>query len=374
MKKFEKAEKFHSLMQEHELDIILVMSPENVFYTTGAMINSSRLIPERLTICIWPALDPPTFLVCDLEKQVAEKESWVKDICLYNEFSQGPIGALVDILKKRGIREGRIGVEGRFLTKRFIDQITAAMPNVQLVSCDEVFDILRMKKMSIEIERLEEVSKILDAVIMRTVQQARPGMTEREIGTYLLKEAISQGEARFSFLRAYMASGPNAHITHYSVGERSIEQGDLFRLGCGAIYQGYHAIVVRTGTVGSPTQQQLKIYEDLHSIHAEVIHNIRPGTMGKDLYHLSKVLYEERGYNLELPHIGHSVGLSLQEQPKFHPHSDVALSANMTCVVVHFINSRRFGKFYLEDLILVTEQGAVELSRPSGVPELIEIG
>ena len=116
MKKFEKAEKFHSLMQEHELDIILVMSPENVFYTTGAMINSSRLIPERLTICIWPALDPPTFLVCDLEKQVAEKESWVKDICLYNEFSQGPIGALVDILKKRGIREGRIGVEGRFVS------------------------------------------------------------------------------------------------------------------------------------------------------------------------------------------------------------------------------------------------------------------
>ena len=82
--------------------------------------------------------------------------------------------------------------------------------------------------------------------------------------------------------------------------------------------------------------------------------------------------YAMRGYTLPLPHVGHSVGLALQERPKFHPGATEGLVADMVCVVVNVIASDH-GRFYLEDVVAIDESGPRLLSS-GGTSELLTVG
>jgi hypothetical protein len=82
--------------------------------------------------------------------------------------------------------------------------------------------------------------------------------------------------------------------------------------------------------------------------------------------------YAMRGYTLPLPHVGHSVGLALQERPKFHPGATEGLVADMVCVVVNVIASD-YGRFYLEDMVAIDESGPRLLSS-GGTSELRTLG
>lgn len=369
---FAKAKALEEALRARGLDGILVMSPENVFYLSGAMINSQRLIPERLATVVWPASGPAAMVVCDLEEAITRRQSWIQDIRLYNEFSDGPIRGIATVLDERAVVAGRIGIEERFLTRRYAAELARALPQAELVAVDDLFDDLRLEKLPWEIERLRQAAKVLEGAIVHAAVAARAGMTERAVAVRMLRSAVTAGGAGFSLLQAVVASGPNAHVTHYGIGDRVLEQGDLLRLGCRGIYQAYHGIVVRTAVVGQGTSKQRAIYQDLHAIHSEVIKHLRPGVAASDAYRLSEALYNDRGYALPLPHVGHSVGLALQERPKMHPHGTTIFASDAVCVIVHVISHVELGRFYLEDMVHITQDGPVELSQSSRYPELLE--
>ena len=100
---------------------------------------------------------------------------------------------------------------------------------------------------------------------------------------------------------------------------------------------------------------------------------LRPGVAAGTVYREAQRQYGKRGYALPLPHVGHSIGLALQERPKFHPGAEDMLVAGMACVVVNVIASEH-GRFYLEDMVVIEESGVRELSHASGAVELLEIG
>ncbi len=201
---------------------------------------------------------------------------------------------------------------------------------------------------------------------------ARSGMSERALGVQMLTELINRSEGRLSGLGATVASGPNAHVTHHGMADRPLENGDLIRLGCRGLYEGYHGIVMRTGVIGRPPAALQRIHRDLHDIHMAVIHALHPGAMAQAVYREAERQYAKRGYRLLLPHVGHSVGLALQERPKFHAGATEVLIADMVCVVVTVIVSE-YGRFYLEDMVAIDEAGPRLLSS-GGAPELLAVG
>jgi Xaa-Pro dipeptidase len=360
-------------MQEQMLDAVVATSPENFYYTVGVALVSQRLIPERLAMAVWRPSGDATALVEGLEEEVTRRRGWITDVRTYGEHVDGPVAALAGLLGELGIGAERIGIEARALTHATMLELARALPNAIFIPCDSIFDALRVRKSKGECERIEVAAGLFEDAIARTAEFSQTGMSEREIGMHMMSELTLRSEGRLSGLAATVASGPNAHVTHHGMADRRIEDGDLIRLGCRGLYDGYHGIVMRTGVVGRPKAEQQKVYRDLHAIHADVIGFLRPGTPARAVYRGAERAYESRGYALPLPHVGHSIGLSLQERPKFQPRADERLVIGMTCVVVTVIASS-YGRFYLEDLVAIDESGPRALSRPGRVVELLATG
>jgi Xaa-Pro aminopeptidase len=359
-------------MREQRLDALVAASPENVQYSAGVTLVTQRLIPERLAMVVWRPSGSATALVEALEEEVTRRRGTIADVGTYDEHADGPVPALAGLLREWGVDGGRIGIEARFLVHDVTARMAAALPRATLVPADQIFDALRVRKSKVEQEHLEGTARLLEDVIAMAATVARPGMTERSLGVQMLTDLTKRSEGRLSGLGATVASGPNAHVTHHGMADRRLEDGDLIRLGCRGVYEGYHGIVMRTGVIGRPPPALQRIHRDLHEIHVAVIQALQPGTVAQTIYREAQRQYAARGYTLPLPHVGHSVGLALQERPKFHAGATEALVSDMVCVVVNVIASEH-GRFYLEDMVAIDESGPRLLSS-GGAGELLTVG
>src|SRR6476469_4429694 len=57
-------QRMDAVLAESDLDAVIAISPENVFYLSRALIITQRYIPDRLAIVVWPREGEPTCIVC----------------------------------------------------------------------------------------------------------------------------------------------------------------------------------------------------------------------------------------------------------------------------------------------------------------------
>ncbi len=69
-----------SQLREAGLGALVAASFENVYYSSGALILTQRMIPTRLAFVIWTPQGDLTMVVCTIEEAQARKESWIEDI------------------------------------------------------------------------------------------------------------------------------------------------------------------------------------------------------------------------------------------------------------------------------------------------------
>jgi Xaa-Pro dipeptidase len=82
------------------LDAIVAMSPENFAYATGAYIMTVRDIRPRQAFAVLPANGEPAALVCSIERQQMQVESWIRDVRVYTEFVDDPVDAVASLLQE----------------------------------------------------------------------------------------------------------------------------------------------------------------------------------------------------------------------------------------------------------------------------------
>src|SRR4051794_31083130 len=98
------------LAASYGLDAVVAMSPENFAYVSGSYIMTVRDIRPRQAFAVLMSKGEPAALVCSIERQQMQVESWIKDIRVYTEFVHDPIDALVELLKEKGITSGKLGI------------------------------------------------------------------------------------------------------------------------------------------------------------------------------------------------------------------------------------------------------------------------
>ncbi|WP_345409688.1 M24 family metallopeptidase [Nonomuraea salmonea] len=78
-----------------------------------------------------------------------------------------------------------------------------------------------------------------------------------------------------------VAAGENGAVPHHSPTGRELRAGDLVTIDFGARYQGYHADMTRTVSLGPPAAWQRELYDLVAEAQRAGRHALTPGRRGQ---------------------------------------------------------------------------------------------
>jgi Xaa-Pro aminopeptidase len=217
---------------------------------------------------------------------------------------------------------------------------------------------------------IRAAAKITDETIAQFPRLARMGLSERETAWELEKFMRNVGADRPAF-DIIVASGPNSALPHHKPGGRALQAGDWIVVDLGAEVSGYKSDLTRSFYLGEPADERFhEIYATVLQAQRAAIAGIRPGVTGKSVDKRARDIIEAAGHGEHFGHgTGHSLGLEIHENPRFSrlpPRMVIPENAVMT--VEPGIYLPGYGGVRIEDLILVTAEGASYLSEAPKFP------
>jgi len=356
-------------MQEAGVDVLLLVAPENLYYFTGFW----GAAPIRLLSLLLTA-DGCTFVVPKLEEEYVRTTAKVDDVISYLEFSASgtpddPVAAVASALRGLGAARGRIAIEGAVLPVSLAQRLQSALPDVRWSEANDITAPLRMIKDAGEIENARTAARLTDAKAAKAIEEARPGVTELELG---LTVAYTAAKASRFLISPYnrgvpvVATGARSALPHGRASDTPILPGDLLVLDLCAIafHDAYHAAFTRTVVVGRPTSKQQEIYDVVGEAQAAAMQLVRPGTPVADLDRAARTVIERAGYGDQFTHrTGRGVGLDVAEPPYLRQGETTELAPGMIISIEPGVYLSGYGGVRTEDTLLVTDTGHEVLTR-----------
>ncbi len=334
--------RLRKILRHRQIAALLATSRENVRYLTGFTGSAGQvLVTSR-----WTAL------ITDFryQEQAARQTRKVhvviqkKDAATAVRDTAARIGATELFFDESSLTVER----ARLLRRKGLRMRGIADPVSELRQCKDRGELSSIKR---AILRAEESFRDL----RRTVRQ---GMTEREIGLRLEFLMRERGASRSAF-DIIVASGSNGAMPHATVSDRRLRDGDLVTVDFGAEADGYLCDITRTFCLGRPSARQRNVHALVLRAQEQAIRAIRPGISCASVDAVARDIIAAAGHGEHFGHAtGHGIGLAVHEGPSLSSMSKQVLSAGMVVTVEPGIYIPGWGGVRIEDMVLVTSQGA----------------
>jgi Xaa-Pro aminopeptidase len=342
-----------SKMIDRNLDAIVAVSPENVFYTSGCLLSTSQLIRDRISMTLIPRRGDPTVMVCNIEESYVKENTWMKNIRSYVEFQESPIELLVTILKEQGLSRSTIGIEKMYLQAAYFEALSRALPEARFEACEDIFNAMRILKRADEIDLVQRAAVATEEAVQIAFESATPLDTELSIAKNMRQNLVKLGADQIAFL--VLGAGRKTYHAHPIPTETRIEPSDLITTDIGGVFSGYFSDLTRMAVMEPPRQRDLENYRKVRATQREIIDNARVGTQASALYEICRNSFREKGLRFHMPHVGHGLGISLHEEPILNPFNNRRLEAGMVLAVEPFSVEPGVAGYGIEDIIVVTD-------------------
>jgi len=175
------------------------------------------------------------------------------------------------------------------------------------------------KKAPSELDAMRRAGRIVAATIQAVRAAVRPGVTTAELDEIAEAEITGRGAVpSFKGYRGFPATlctSLNNEIVHGIPGKAALREGDLFKLDCGAIVDGYHADSAVTIPVGEPSPEVAKLIETTERALQAGIDEARAGNRVGDIGAAVQTVAEGAGFSVVREYTGHGIGRALHEDP-----------------------------------------------------------
>ena len=334
----------------------LVITPG---YDLRYLIGSRAQTYERLTALVVPASGAPTVLVPRLE-QASLKESAVLELGL-------AVRDWVDGDDPYQLVAAALGGAPAAVA------VTDAMPALHLLPLADVLGEvpvlatgvlreLRMVKDPSEIDTLRKAGAAIDRVHARVPEFLVPGRTEADVAADIAEAIVAEGHSEVAFI--IVGSGPHSADPHHECSDRELRAGDVVVVDIGGVCEpGYNSDSTRTYSIGEPSAEVAQHYSLLQRAQHAAIEAVRPGVTAEQVDAAARDVLAEAGLAAYFVHrTGHGIGLAVHEEPYIVAGNDLALAPGMSFSVepgVYFPG--RWGA-RIEDIVVVTEDGAMAVN------------
>jgi len=230
---------------------------------------------------------------------------------------------------------------------------------------------LRMKKSPAEIAAIQHATDVSLDAQRAAWKRVEPGMFEYQSSALLWNTYIANGCEDVAY-SPIVGSGPNSTVLHYSANQRRMDRGEVLVMDAAAECDSYTSDITRTVPVGGKfSPRELEIYNIVLGAQNAAIAAAKPGarltgTTDNSLTKIAKDYMDSHGKDLHgeplgkyfIHGIGHHVGLQVHDASL-----DVPLEPGMVVTIEPgiYIPEENIG-VRIEDVVLITEQGAKVLS------------
>jgi Xaa-Pro dipeptidase len=356
--------KAQKLLRETGLDALVVGPGTSLSYFTGASWGlSERFFGTVITRDGDPAWITPAF-----EKTRAlEQIKLGTDVRAWQEH-ESPYALLASILRDRRAT-GRIGIE-ETLPFHFADGLAQALPAAKLESGTPVTAGCRMFKDAHEVALMRRACEITVQAHRAVFASLKEGLTQAEVGR-LVSEALRRLGMNGGALVLF---GADAAFPHGTTQPQPLKVGDVVLLDGGGRLHGYASDITRTAVFGAPpTDRQRRIWDTVRRAQEAAFRAARPGVECQAVDAAARRIVEEAGFGKEYEQfthrVGHGIGMDGHEWTYLVRGNTTRLQPGMCfsdepgIYIPGEIGVRH------EDIIVITPDGAENLTKWSGSPE-----
>ncbi|KZS80656.1 dipeptidase [Mycobacterium kansasii] len=333
----------------------LVITPG---YDLRYLIGSRAETFERLTALVLPASGEPTIVVPRLELASLQESAAALGLVVRDWVDGDDPYRLVSA-----------ALGGDSVATAVTDSMPAlhllplaAALGVLPVLATDVLRELRMVKEEAEIEALRRAGAAIDRVHARVPEFLVPGRTEAELAADIAEAILAEGHSEVAFV--IVGSGPHGADPHHRFSDRTLQVGDIVVVDIGGTVEpGYHSDCTRTYSIGEPDSVVAQQYSILQRAQRMAVEAVRPGVTAAQVDAAAREVLAEAGLGEHFVHrAGHGIGLCVHEEPYIVAGNDLPLAAGMAFSVepgIYFPG--RWGA-RIEDIVVVTEDGAVSVN------------
>lgn len=217
-----------------------------------------------------------------------------------------------------------------------------------------------------EIEKMRIACQTASAVLDRITSVVRPGITTREVdqaaADFMAQEGCRSAFLGYKSFPGHICISLNEEVVHGIGGPRRVQYGDIVKIDCGVIKDGWvgdTATTIAVGVIDPKIQRLLQVTEETLDLA------ITYAQSGRRLGDLCAAIEDEivaHGFSVVREFVGHGVGRKLHEEPQVpnygRPGTGPKLKPGMTLAIEPMVNMGGSAVRVLEDdWTVVTKDG-----------------
>ncbi len=348
--------KAQALMAQEKIDAIFMEGTTTCTYFTGMRWGQS----ERTFGVVIPAKGELAYVCPKFEDDRAKElinTAFGSELRCWEEH-ENPYQVILNIVKDRGIKHRRIGIEER--VRFFIaDGLKKVSSGIEIVDATPVTAGCRMYKTKSEIALMQKANDVTIEAYKAAFATIVPGMSQAT-----LSANISSAFRKLGYTGgASVQVGKYSALPHGSITPQTIKEGDVVMVDGGTSCEGYASDITRTIVVGKPTQRQIDVWNLEKKAQDAAFAAIKIGATCETVDAAARKVIEDAGFGKNyglpgLPHrTGHGIGMEGHEWTNFVKGNTTKIAPGMCFSDEPTISIPGEFGIRLEDCLYIGEDG-----------------
>ncbi len=408
-------ERVRRSIAEHELDGMLISSPENINYLTGLnylgfFAYQLLLVPlEGEPALITRAMEQATIrdkvpnvrhvkysdgvaplpesreggadVVLDGEGAPDGLQPWTMSLGIptRNERSaattfESPARATADAIVDARLDTSRLGFEASSsLFPYGIGQaIIETLPNASFVPASNLVTDVRLIQSPRELDYTRAAARITDSMILAGIAAAGPGVPQPDVMAAIYQTMFHRRGTYPGFVPLVRATHTLEH-EHGSWEDQRLAKRDILFLEMSGCVERYHAPAGRLAFIGSAPKRAYAMERVCEEAIEAAAAKIRPGVAAEDVYAAWQSVVDRAGLEAyRRHHCGYAVGIGFPPSWSgggvplgLRAGSTMELRAGMVFHLMSWLLRTGKGDYFLSDTVVVNETGCERLTKAS---------
>jgi Xaa-Pro dipeptidase len=251
------------------------------------------------------------------------------------------------------------------MTAMHFETLRKALPKATFVDATGLVERCRLIKSPTEIDRIRRAARIASKGCAAGIAAVKEGVSENEVTAAIMDAMLACPDYEFTWMAPHIASGQRTAMAHTTWSGRILRRGDTVYLEIPASVSRYHAITLRTVSVGPPSDKIQDVARVIGDALEAAIDAMRPGAKAGDVDRACRSVVEKAGYGEYFRHrTGYTIGIDWVQPHGINivPDSSAELKAWMVFHIIPICMFFGEGAVGMSDAVLVTEGGAEVLT------------